>query len=79
MRDQWRDGKDQEEQRGERNRGSELVAGINLKIPADVEQQSTDVTQDQQPSPRLARDHCYGCNVQQCKIGEQLEFVVLPG
>ena len=79
MCNQGCDGKDDEEQCGERDRGVELVASVKLEIPTNVEQQRADIAQHQQAAPGLARHHDHRGQVEQGKIGEQLEFVVLPG
>ena len=72
LREQGRNRKDHEEQRGEGNGQVDLASAVELRIPSDVEQQCADVAEDEQSSPGLAGDHYHGGYVEHGKIREEL-------
>ena len=75
-REQRSHGKDDEEQRRERQRQIQLTAVVELKIPANVEHEGADKGERQQPTPRLARHHDDGSKIEERGVGKKLEFLI---
>src|SRR5580704_266926 len=78
-RDQRGYRKDRKKQGGECERQAELGPGIELRVPANVEQKSASVAHHQQPPPRLERDQDKGRNIQNHEIRKEGDFAILSG
>src|SRR4029077_13781523 len=76
---QWRHREDGEEQGGEAGRQAQLAAVVKTNVPADVEQQGSGITQDQQAPPGLEDHQCKRAQIQNGDVGEQRYFPVLAG
>src|SRR5580692_1581344 len=70
---------DCKKQGGECERQAELGPGIELRVPANVEQKSAGVAHHQQPPPRLERDQDKGRDIQNHEIRKESDFAILSG
>ena len=79
QRDQRSNGEDRKKQAGICQRQLQRAAVVKRPIPAQIQDQSADITHYEQAPPRPERHQYQGCDIENRHVREQRDFSVLPG